>query len=110
MKKLTITGLILAILAMGVFLACATASNKKTKRGSKYFKIKIDTETGAVVEKVDENNNPATQLTPAELQQLYNTKNPRHIATILHTHSSPGCVYIVIGGWGFKKCGFPTPP
>jgi hypothetical protein len=109
MKKLTITGLILAIMAMGVFLACAWAA-KKAKSGPKYMKIKISTETGDIVEKVDENNNPATPLTPAELQQLYNTKNPRHIATILHTHSSPGCVYIVIGGWGFSKCGFPPPP
>jgi hypothetical protein len=94
---------------MGVFLACAGVA-KNTKRGPKYMKIKISTETGDVVEKVDENNNPATQLTPAELQQLYNTKNPSHIGTILHTHSSPGCVYIVMGGYGFKICGFPPPP
>jgi hypothetical protein len=110
MKKFTIIGLILAIIALGVFLACAGASNKKTKSGPKYMKIKISTETGDVVEKADENNNPATHLTPAQLQQLYNTQNPRHIGTILHTHSSPGCVYLVIGGWGFRICDFPTPP
>jgi len=109
MKKFTIIGVVLAIIAMGVFLACAGVSTK-TKSGSKYFKIKIDTETGAVVEKVDENNNPATQLTPAELQQIYDTQSPKHIGTILHTHSSPGCVYVVIRGWGFKICDFPPSP
>jgi hypothetical protein len=109
MKKLTITGLVLAIIAVGVFLACAQAP-KKAKSGPKYMKIKISTETGDVVEKVDENNNPATQLTPAELQQLYNTQNPRHIGTILHTHSSPGCAYLVIFGWAYRICDFPTPP
>lgn len=103
MKKFTIFGVILAIIAVGVFLACAQVPTK-TKGGSKYFKIKIDTETGAVIEKVDENNKPATQLTPAELQQVYNTQSPKHIGTILYTHSSPGCIYFIQAGTAYKIC------
>ena len=103
MKKLTIiTGLILAIITLGVFLASAQAPTK-TKRGSKYFKIKISTETGEIVEKGDENNNPAAALTPQELQQVY-LKAPIHIGEILYTHSSPGCVYVIIRGRGYKVC------
>jgi len=101
MKKFTIIGLVLAIMAMGVFLACAGASNKKIKRGSKYMKITISTETGQLVKVTDENDNPANQLTRDELQQIYKTKNPQHIGTILYTHSSPGCVFIDIGGVPF---------
>ena len=103
MKKFTIIGVVLAIIAMGVFLACAQVP-KKTKSGSKYFKIKIDTDTGQVVEKVDGNNDPATELTPQEIQQLYQNQAPQHIGTILFTHSSPGCVCIVIGGRVFRVC------
>jgi len=104
MKKFTIIGLILAIMALGVFLACAQAPTK-TKSGSKYFKIKISTETGEVVEKADESNNPATELTPQELQQIYqNPAGVQHIGEILYTHSSPGCVIIVIRGKAYKVC------
>ena len=61
-----------------------------TKGGSKYIKIKISTETGEVVKIVDEKGNKATELTPAELQQIYQTQAPKHVGTILHYHSSPG--------------------
>jgi hypothetical protein len=103
MKKFTIIGVVLAIIAVGVFLACAQAPIKK-KPGSKYFKIKIDTDTGQVVEKVDGNNNPAKQLTQQEIQDLYQNLAPQHIGTLLFTHSSPGCAYIVIGGRVFRVC------
>jgi hypothetical protein len=68
------------------------------------MKIKISTETGEVVKVTDENNNKATELTPAELQQIYQTKNPNHIGTLLYTHSSPGCIIVHIGGKIFKIC------
>ena len=110
MKKLTITGLILAIMAMGVFLACAGASNKKTTTGSKYFKLKINTETGEVVDKVDENNKPPKELTPQELHQIYQTKHPIHIGEILYYQSSPGCIIVIIAGKAFQLCNFPTYP
>jgi hypothetical protein len=75
-----------------------------TKGGSKYFKIKIDADTGEIVKKVDENNNPATQVTQQEMDQIYQNQGFKHVATILHTHSSPGCVYVKIGGWAYKIC------
>jgi len=103
MKKFTIIGLILAIIAMGVFLACAGVA-KNTKRGPKYMKIKISTETGKLVKVTDENNNKATELTPTELQQLYQSQAPQHVGTILYTHSSPGCVIIHIGGTALRIC------
>ena len=74
------------------------------KKQSKYMKIKINTETGEVVKKADEHNVDATPVDPAELQQVYQSQGFTHVGTILHTHSSPGCVYIVIGGWAFKIC------
>jgi len=103
MKKFTITGMILAIMAVGVLLAC-TKVYTKTKGGSKHMKITLSTETGELVKITDENNNPAKQLTPAELQQIYKTKNPQHIGTILYTHSSPGCIVFTIGGYAYKVC------
>jgi len=76
-----------------------------TKSGSKYFKIKINTDTGEVVKKGDEKGNDATEITQAELQQVYQSKaGVQHVGTILHAHSSPGCVYIVIGGRVFRIC------
>ncbi len=109
MKKFTIIGLILAILSMGVFLACAGVSTK-TKSGSKYFKLKINTETGEVVEKLDESNQPPEELTPQELHQIYQTKHPIQIGEILYYQSSPGCIIVIIAGKAFQLCNFPTPP
>ena len=75
-----------------------------TKSGSKYMKIKISTETGEVVKVTDENNNKATELTPTELQQIYETHAPKHIGTILHVHSSPWCIVLRLGGLVYKIC------
>ena len=76
-----------------------------TQGGSKYFKIKIDAETGEVVKKGDEKGNAATEITPAALEQLYqNQAGVKHVGTILHAHSSPGCVYIIYRGKCFKVC------
>ena len=110
MKKFTIIGVILAIMAMGVYLAYAGASNKKTNSGSKYFKLKINTETGEIVEKVDENNKPPKELSPQELYQIYQTKHPIQIAEILYYQSSPGCILVIISGKAFQLCNFPTYP
>ena len=62
-----------------------------TKGGSKCMKIKIKTETGEVVKITDQKDNSATQITPAELQQMYQSQaGVKHVGTILYTHSSPG--------------------
>ena len=106
MKKFTIIGVILAIMAMGVFLACAGASNKKTGK-SKYFKLKINTQTGEFVEKVGENNELPDELTPQELYQIYQTKHPIQVAEILYYQSSPGCIIVIIAGKAFQLCNLP---
>jgi hypothetical protein len=103
MKKLTITVLILAIMAMGVFLSCAGAA-KKVRRGSKYIKITISTETGQLVKVTNENEQQADQLTPAELQQIFQNQAPLKIGEIFYTHSSPGCVIIVMFGSPYLVC------
>ena len=75
-----------------------------TKSGSKYFKIKIDTETGTIKKKVDENNNEASPVPQEEIDQIYQNQGFKLVGTILHSHSSPGCVYLNLGGWWFKIC------
>ena len=75
----------------------------------KYMKLKISTETGEIVKNVDEHNVSADPVDPAEIQQIYKSQGFKHVGTILHTHSSPGCVYIHVGGWAFKICGLPFP-
>jgi hypothetical protein len=75
------------------------------KGGSKFFKLKINTETGQIVKKVDENNNQAIQVTQQEIDDIYQNQGFKHVATILHSHSSPGCVYVSMGSLIFKLCG-----
>jgi hypothetical protein len=75
-----------------------------TKNGSKYMKIKINTETGEVVKIKDENGKNATQVSAEEAEQVQQNPNTKNVATILHTHSSPGCVYLISGGWAYKIC------
>ena len=76
-----------------------------TKKGSKYTKIKIETDTGMLVNVKDENKNKASELTPEELKEIY--QNPagfKYLGVIFHTHSSPGCVIVHIGGKALRIC------
>ena len=76
-----------------------------TKSGSKKMKIKIKTDTGKVGKITDENNNEATEMTPAEIEQMYQSPDgPQHIGTILFTHSSPRCVVYCSGGKCYRIC------
>jgi len=76
-----------------------------TERGSKYLKLKIDTDTGMIVKAVDEHGNKATPVSPEEMEEIYQSKNGfKFVTTILHAHSSPGCVYYYYGGWVFRIC------
>ena len=78
------------------------------KGGSKYMIIKLETATGNVVEMVDENGKKAKKVTQKAMQQIYQSKKGfKHVATILHSHSSPGCVYVSMGSLIFKLCGLP---
>lgn len=76
-----------------------------TKGGSEKMKIKIDTETGEVDKIRDENNFEATEMTPEEIQQMYQSPDgPRHIGIILQTHSSPKCMVYCSGGKCYQIC------
>jgi hypothetical protein len=80
------------------------------KGGSKYMKIKLEIATGNVVKVVDEKGKKAKKVTQTALQQIYQSKNGvKHVGTILHTHSSPGCITIILGGKAFQLCSFPKP-
>ena len=76
-----------------------------TKGGSKHMKIKVETETGKVVKVVDENGNEATPVDPKEIEKIYQSEDGfKYVGTILYTHSSPGCVYLCLGGTWYKIC------
>jgi hypothetical protein len=67
--------------------------------------ITVETDTGKVVKVVDENGNEGTKIDPKEVQEIYDSKvGFRHVGVILHAHSSPGCVFFVIGGRAFRIC------
>jgi len=67
--------------------------------------ITLDTETGKAVKVVDENGNEATRVDPKEIDKIYHSREGfKYVGSILHAHSSPGCVYFIIGGWYFKIC------
>jgi hypothetical protein len=78
-----------------------------TKDGSKtkYFKIKIDFETGLVAKIKSENpdTNPAKKLTQAEIDDLLQGPHTV-IGQLVFTHSSPGCVTYILGGHAVKIC------
>ena len=73
-----------------------------TKSGSKYMKIKINTDTGEVVKIKDEKGLDATAISKQEAEQVEQNPNTTHIAKILHLHSSPGCVYLFLAGAYYK--------
>ena len=76
-----------------------------TESGSKRMMITLDTETGKVVKVEDENLKEATRVDSKELEGIYQSKDGfKYVGLILHAHSSPGCLYFVLGGWGWKIC------
>jgi hypothetical protein len=64
---------------------------KMSDDGSKYVEIKMEIETGKLVEVKGGRKGPI-DMTCEELQELYDSQDVKleHIGTILHTHSSPG--------------------
>ena len=73
--------------------------------GNKKMKIKIKKATGEVVEIQDEDGSPATLVTQEELDQIYQSPEGfKYVGVILHTHSSPGCYYYILGGYAVKIC------
>ena len=74
--------------------------------GSEYMIIKVDTKNGRIVElPQDEKGQKAEEVSMETIDEIYRTDSGfKHVATILHAHSSPGCIYIRIGGKAFKIC------
>jgi hypothetical protein len=76
-----------------------------TKSGSQHMKIKVDTATGKKVKVIDEHGSAATPVTQAEIDQIYQSPNGfKYVGVIRHSESSPGCVYVVLSGTGYKIC------
>ncbi|MBE9572831.1 MAG: hypothetical protein IMF11_19580 [Proteobacteria bacterium] len=75
-----------------------------TERGSEHMIITVDTETGKVVNVLDENGKKATPVDPKEVEQIYQSKGFKYVGVILHAESSPGCSYFFFGGNFFRIC------
>ena len=104
MKKFTIIGLILAIVAVGVLLA-STEVFTAPPSGKKEMKIKVKKATGKIEAVLHGNDAPATPVSAADLQQIYSSPDGfKFVGVILHTHSSPGCYYWIFGGEAYKVC------
>jgi len=72
---------------------------------NKKMKIKVKKATGEIVYVKHENDDDADDVTEQELQQIYESPEGfRHVCTVLHAHSSPGCVYYIRGGKAYKIC------
>ena len=73
--------------------------------GNKKMKIKVKEATGEVVELKHHDGTPGTPVTQEELDQIYQSPEGfKHVGVILHTHSSPGCFYYILGGYAVKIC------
>ena len=96
MKKFIIIGAISVGVAVCVLLACASVSTmEKEKKGKgRQMIITLDVETGRVVSVTNENLTPANDLDCRELGKIYQGKDRlKYVGTIVHAHSSPGCIY-----------------
>jgi hypothetical protein len=66
--------------------------------GPKWIKVKVDAETGEWKVKDDTPNGPE------DVDASVIPKDAREIGVILHSHSSPGCVYFRVGNRAYKRC------
>ena len=77
----------------------------KTGSKSKEMIIHVSTEDGHVIKVVNERGDPASPVIPNELEKAFQSKvGVKHVAVVLHTHASPGCVIIIIGGTPYMVC------
>ena len=69
------------------------------------IKIEIDYETGEIIDVKGHDPNPISEkkLTQAEIDQLLLGKHT-YIGQLVFTHSSPGCVTYILGGWAVQIC------
>jgi hypothetical protein len=75
-----------------------------TKGGSKYMKIKLEADTGKLIKVSDEKNVKATELTPEELQQLYQNPGLKFVGVILQAQTNPQCSYYIYQGYAYRIC------
>ncbi len=76
------------------------------ENGSQYMIIKVDTESGRVVDPPEDEKGRRAEEVPCEvIDKIYRSDTGfKYVATILHAHSSPGCIYLQIGGNAYKIC------
>jgi hypothetical protein len=72
--------------------------------GSKYFKLKINTQTGDVVEKEDENKTQATMVPQSEIDSISENQGFKFIGVLLQAQTNPTCIYFVHAGTAYKVC------
>ena len=81
-----------------------TMTNSKKPKKSKWIKIRIDFESGEVEEvKTHDPGGSEKQLNQQEIDELLQGSH-QYIGKLVHTHSSPGCVTYILGGWARKIC------
>lgn len=99
MGKVLLTVLVLVLTGSLVIAAGSFATNATSKGGKKLIKIWVDKANGQILEvkhvKDDGSEGDSIPVNPPQSAQ--------YIGTILFTHSSPGCVYVVLANGQVKK-------
>ena len=93
------------ILGFSLVVGCAHADSTKPGPKKKWIKIRIDFESGEVLDVKSHDPGPIKEkkLTQEELDELL--QGPyQYIGKLVHTHQSPGCVTYILGGWAVKIC------
>ena len=104
MKKLFVFFLAV-IFGFSLVVGCAHADSTTPGPNKKWIKIKIDFESGEVLDVKAHDPGPSKEkkLTQEELDDLLQGRY-QYIGKLVHTHSSPGCVTLIIGGFAWVVC------
>ena len=97
--KLLFTLLVLILACSLVLVAGSSATNTTNKGGKKLIKIWVDKDNGEILDvkltKNDGSDQDSIPVSPAPSAQ--------YIGTILFTHSSPGCIYMITASGAARK-------
>jgi hypothetical protein len=111
MKRLIIIGAILAGVVAWVLIAhqaVFTSTGVGPGSGSKYMIIKVDTRTGIVKSKMNEDDVAAEEVSEAEYNGVAAESKAKgrwsHVGSIYYSHLSPGCVWIQVLGKYYRIC------
>jgi Na+-transporting NADH:ubiquinone oxidoreductase subunit NqrC len=100
MGNVLLTVLVLVLTCSLIIAAGSSTAKTTSKSGKKLIKMWVDKANGQILKvkhvKDDGSEGDAIPVSPPQSAQ--------YIGTILYTHSSPGCVYYVIGGTALKVC------